>query len=223
MRISIVLVLSIIITACGGGDGTHKTGDFVISGLGVDIQPYNEATGYAGDFKFETSEDKVFLEFAAVVSTGGGSSKALPTFEYRIDPLADVMAIADSKVIWIREQSGDYEIGTRSTYDPDFYVFYDHVKQPLVNVGDVLVSGQQLGKPGTWSATLGRFEIMINNDRTGLSYCPFVYFADDLKLEFEGKITRLMLDWETFKGNDAIYDETSHFLPGCLQESMVSY
>ncbi|MDH5180539.1 MAG: M23 family metallopeptidase, partial [Gammaproteobacteria bacterium] len=139
-------------------------------------------------------------------------------------PNASVMAIADGKVNRFVHQpeTDDYEIGVISTLDPAFSVVYDHVKNPTIGMGDTLVSGQVLGKPGNWGPTLGRFEIMINNDSTGRSYCPFVHFDPALKADYQAKVSTLMQDWENFKGNNAIYNEAAQVLPGCRYESMVN-
>ncbi len=220
------IAVLIIMTSCNfpWQDDDSPIIPLVISGLGVTITDYDSSTGKAGDFIFVPEEQKVFLEFGAQVSSPDGF-KELPTFEYRIDPNANVMAITDGKVTRMVYQpdTQDYEIGAISTQNSNYYIGYDHITAPTVGLGDHLVAGQILGKPGTWSASLGRFEIMINNSKNGLSYCPFVYFDTSLKDEYEQKISRLMADWELFKGNQSIYDEENHIYPGCRYEDMVSY
>jgi hypothetical protein len=129
------------------------TGTFVIHNLGVVFGPWNKSTNRAGDFLFRAGE-------------------------YRIVKSALVTAVAEGEITRFEYQSDtqDYEIGTRSTIDPDWEIGYDHVVDPRVANGGRVSPGTFLGNPGTWNADLGRFEIMINNTATGLSYCPFCMF-----------------------------------------------
>jgi len=216
------LIVCAVLALLAGCDATK--GDFIITNLGVNFGPYDPATDKAGDFVFTMSANKVFLEFGAQVSSPDGV-KELPTFEYRIDPKAHVMAITEGEIVRMvyQDETDDYEIGARSTKDPEFYVGYDHIKSPTVKMGDKLVSGQVLGNPGTWDATYGRFEIMINNDAKGLSYCPFVFFDPALLAEYQQKVSQLMQDWEAYKSDANIYDEDGHVSPGCRYESMGTY
>lgn len=135
------------------------------------------------------------------------------------------MAITEGEIVRMvyQDDTDGYEIGARSPQDPEFYVGCDHIRSPTVGMGDKLVSGRVLGKPGTWDATYGRFEIMINNDVTGLSYCPFVSYDPALLVEYQQRVSQLIQDWEIYKSNTNIYDEANHVCPGCRCESMVTY
>jgi hypothetical protein len=206
-------------------DAEDGAGIFVISGLGVVFAPWNKATNRAGDFLFRAGEQKVFFEFGARVIDAGGGTKELPTFEYRIDKNALVTAVAEGRIILFEYKSDtrDYGILAESSADPRWQVGYDHVRNPRVGMGDLLSPGTVLGNPGTWSADLGRFEIMINNTSTGLSYCPFCVFDPDSAEAHKTKVLRHMTDWEAFKKDTAIYDEKRHPFPGCRYENMKSY
>jgi len=200
-------------------------GTFVIYNLGVVFGPWNPATNQAGDFLFKAREQKVFLEFGAVVADAGGGLKELPTFEYRISKNARVTAIAEGKInrFVYQGDTQDYEIGTRSTVDADWEIGYDHVANPRVALGDAVSPGTVLGNPGTWNADLGRFEIMINNSATGLSCCPLCVFNPDSAAAVKAKVLRHMIDWETFKKDTTLYDEKRHPWPGCRYASMKTY
>jgi hypothetical protein len=210
---------------CAPRESDVPAADFVISNLGVTFGPWDPVTNTAGDFVFLVRERKLFLEFGAVVSAEGGGTKELPTFEYRLRRDALVRAIADGRVIRavFQEETGDYEFLMESTQDPSFQVGYDHVLNPTVSLGDIVRAGDVLGNPGTWSAQLGRFEIMINNTETGLSYCPFSFFDPAFKGQYQQGVSVFIADWETFKGDPDIYDEENHVCPGCRYESMVTY
>jgi hypothetical protein len=198
---------------------------FVVENLGVQFGPWDPATNRAGDFLFLANHQKVFLEFGARVGDGQGGTKELPTFEYRIRKDAWVTAIADGRIARAVYQADtrDWEFTSASTADPDFQVGYDHVTDPWIQDGDTVAAGDTLGRPGTWDAELGRFEIMINNGRTGLSYCPFCFF-DSTKVEtVRNLVLHHMRDWESFKGDTTIWDERRQPFPGCRMESMVTY
>ena len=219
------LAVGAVLTACLDDGADAQTDDFVISNLGVTLGSWDRASNTAGDFVFLERERKVFLEFGAIVSDGEGGTKELPTFEYKIRPEAVVFAIAEGTVtrFGFQEDTEDYEFAVQSDRDPAFEVGYDHVLNPTVSPGDRVEAGDILGNPGTWSEQLGRFEIMINNSETGLSYCPFTLFDPNLAQEYQQQVSRFMADWETFKGDPTVYDEESHVCPGCRYESMVSY
>ncbi|OQB94984.1 MAG: Peptidase family M23 [Spirochaetes bacterium ADurb.Bin110] len=220
-----LMPISLIVLALLMSCNTAKD-DFTISGLGVNFAPYDPNTGRAGDFIFTKSPYpyKVFWEFGVQVNSPDGV-KELPTFEYLVDPNANVMAITEGKVVWMQyqEESHDWEIGMYSKHDPEIYIAYDHINSPTIMKGEKVVSGQILGKPGNWDPPYGRFEIMLNKDVTGLSYCPFVFFDPALKMEYEQKVSQLMSDWETYKCDEDIYDEASQFCPGCRYETMKTY
>ena len=117
----------------------------------------------------------------------------------------------------------DYEIGVQSLNDTNYEVGYDHLVDVQVEMGEIITPGDTLGYPRPLFEGLGFFEIMINHHESGLSYCPFYVFNPDKIKEYEEKITRLIQDWETFKKDTTIYDESAFAYPGCLIESMVSY
>jgi hypothetical protein len=225
LLVGAALVMGVVLTACLDDGTDAPTDDFVISNLGVTFDAWDRASNTAGDFVFLERERKVFLEFGAIVSDGEGGTKELPTFEYRIDPEAVVLAIAEGTVtrFAFQEDTEDYEFAVRSDRDPAFEVGYDHVLNPTVSLGDSVEAGDILGNPGTWSEQLGRFEIMINNSETDLSYCPFTFFDPNLAQEYQQQVSRFMADWEAFKGDSTVYDEESHVCPGCRYESMVTY
>ncbi len=197
---------------------------FTISGLGVNFGPWDRSTNRAGDFVFNEREQKVFLEFGAKVGSGDGGIKELPTFEYRIDRNAQVTAVASGRIVRFvyQEETQDYEILARSLVNPDWDVGYDHVTNVRVAMGDTVFAGTVLGNPGPWYDQ-GRFEIMINNNTTGLSYCPFCVFDEDSAEAFQERVLRHIKDWEEFKNDVTIYNEENHPLPGCIYRDMKTY
>jgi len=195
----------------------------VLRNLGVDFAPYNPTTGKAGAFIFENSVDKVFLEFGAEVS-GEYGPKILPTFEYIVDPNANVYAVCDGVVVEVEFQTEtqDYSIGIRPTANSIWLINHDHVLSPTVSKGDEVTAGQVIGKPGTQSQTLGRTEIMVVEETSGgeIAYASFKLFDSSLLDNYQQRVWQLMSDWENFKGDSSIYDENSMVYAGCLYERL---
>jgi hypothetical protein len=206
-------------------DSTADRHEFRIMNLGVRFGEWDRSTNRAGDFLFVPNVTKVFLEFGARVSNGTGGFKELPTFEYRIVKDAWVTAVAEGRVVRFvyQEDTRDYEFFVRSIEDPDFGVGYDHVIDPRVGADSRVSPGDTLGHPGTWDATLGRFEIMINRESDRRSYCPFVFFDPLTAPEFEGRVRRFITDWETFKNDTSVYNGITEAQAGCGMESMLTY
>lgn len=195
----------------------------VIKNLMIDFDSYNASTGKAGAFMFDASQDKVFLEYGAVVQ-GPDGKKTLPTFEYRTDPNAKAYAVANGVVMDVRYQTetGDYEIMTQPTKNSNYMVIYDHIKNVTLKKDDEITAGQPLGTVGSWNGNLGRTELMIVSISDKMSYCPFKFFDGSLLNTYKQKVSDLMLDWETFKGDSTIYNEAADIWPGCPKETLAN-
>jgi hypothetical protein len=96
----------------------------------------------------------------------------------------------------------------------------DHLTDLLVFEGDTVAAGQPLGKVGPFSLTLGRIELQVVNFIEEINYCPFELFDPALALAFQQKVTGLMADWETFKGNASIYNQAAMVAPGCIVSTL---
>jgi hypothetical protein len=193
----------------------------VLKNLLANFAVWDPITDSAGDFKFLASEEKVFLEFGAVVMTPDGP-KTLPTFEYRLPLDTTVVSPIDGTVASIRFQADteDYEIHLMSSPTSPFLVVVDHVRDLLISEGDAVAAGQSLGKVGPFSLTLGRTELIVVNFIEETAYCPFELFDPDLLLEFQQKVVDLMDDWESFKGDASIYDQAAMVAPGCIVSTL---
>lgn len=200
---------------------------FMIENLGIRFGPWDRTDNTAGDFLFLDISNliKIVSEFGVEVVAYDGSLKKLPTLDFIIREDAPVFAIAEGEVsrYYFQEDANDWEIGIRSLNDPNYEVGYDHIVNLQVQEGDIITPGDTLGYPGPLFAGLGSFEIMVNNYETGLSYCPFCCFNPEKIDAYEDSISQLIMDWETFKNDTTIYDESAFVFPGCLMESMMSY
>lgn len=161
----------------------------------------------------------MFLEFGAQVS-GPTGPKLLPTFEYRVRPDVNVVSPCNGTITRFEYQSDseDYELSIRPGPLSQWRVIIDHLKNPTIELGDEITEGQVLGNPGTWYGSLGRTELMITHD--GVYVAPFAVFDPDLKTIYEAKVTKHMSDWESFKSDISIYNESEMVYPGCLYETL---
>ncbi len=193
---------------------------FVLRNLGVDFGPWDPATNRAGDFVFKAGEQKVFIEFGAIVDVEGGGTREFPAFEYRVDRNAAVRSVAEGRIsgLIFMEDTQDYVIMIRSDIDPQVEVRYIHVKDPRVSEGETVSPGTVLGAPGAWSGDLGRFRIMIV--KMAKSCCPLCFLDPDSADVYMAKVSRLMADWEAFKNDATIYDETGQAPPGCRVQEL---
>jgi len=223
-RILIALTLIVFATSCSGSGSSSGGGSNippVLKNLIVAFGAYDAATGKAGDFVFLASQSKVFDEFGVVVPNEGGNPVTLPTFEYKVDPNAQVVSPIDGIVTQVdyQEDQDDFSLILLPDADSNWFVNIDHVRNVMVSVGDTVTAGQQVGTSGTWTDELGRVELMVVQDNTTY-YCPFDVFDTALKAEYEEKVTLLMNEWEDFKGDTTIYDQGAMVAPGCITSTL---
>jgi len=154
-QMTFALILIIIISGCVGSPGEPKSQyggqelkqDIppVIKNLAVRFEPYDPATGRAGDFIFKDQGtlNKLFWEFGATFGKGTQYEHIMPTFEYDTDPNASVAAIADGIVrsVAFQAEANDYEIFI-SVKDSMWAVDYDHITNPVVKIGDMVTAGK---------------------------------------------------------------------------------
>ncbi|MHC1591107.1 MAG: hypothetical protein ACXQS8_03405 [Candidatus Helarchaeales archaeon] len=193
----------------------------VLKNLVVEFDNYDPSTERAGAFIFNTTEDKVFLEFGAQVSDGHGGTKILPTFEYIVDPNSTVYSPINgfiSEMVY-QENTQDYEIRIKTTILSWWTITIDHVKNPKVTLFSPVLAGTILGNPGSWSGGLGRVELSVDYGQ-GNHLAPFLAFDPALRTTYENKVWQLMSDWETVKANSSIYDEAAMLYAGCLYATL---
>jgi len=229
LKLAILILMSCGFLSCRDrAAGPEPESDpFVIENLGVVFGPWNRETGRAGDFLFRDigSIPKIVSEFGTEVVAHDGSTKRLPTIDFVVREDAPVLAAAEGRVdrIFYQEGARDWEIIVRSSNDPDFEVIYDHLVGLRVETGDRIAPGDTLGHPRPLFGGLGVFELMVTNRATGLAYCPFCFFDPERIEEAREQLLRLIHDWETFRDDITIHDESAYVYAGCLMESMMSY
>lgn len=193
----------------------------VLKNLLVDFGDWDPATNRSGAFLFLQSEDKVFLEFGAEVS-GPEGPKILPTFEYRVLANSNVYAPCDGFIVRsdFQADTNDYEIFIAPNGLSWVKISIDHISNLTKSLGQYVMAGEIIGKPGTWYGELGRVELSIN-ENPNIHRAPFALFDPELQAEYEALVTEHMKDWEDFKGNSSIYDQENMVYPGCNYASLV--
>jgi hypothetical protein len=105
----------------------------------------------------------------------------------------------------------DYELFIKTGALTGYIVSIDHIKNLTVREDEAVTAGQKLGTAGTWSDKQSRVELMVT--KGNISYCPTQFFDPALKTELCKQISNFMSDWEEFKGDTTIYNESA--MPDC--------
>ncbi|MFC1687857.1 hypothetical protein ACFL0L_04730 [Patescibacteria group bacterium] len=190
----------------------------------VDFGLYDSATGLAGDYDFNSSLDKVFGEFGRTVQDGMGGDKVLPSFDMFVSADANLYSPLAAEVVMVtyQELSSDYEVHVKTAENSVWLINFDHITNldPAIVEGATIESGQLLGNAAPWGSGY-LIELMITRDlgSGAVGYCPYDFFTPTLKSTLSSSLNTLMSDWETFKGDTNIYDESAYVKPGCLTDT----
>lgn len=192
----------------------------VIKNFGVDFADYNSSTKKAGDFSFSINSrtGKVFGEFGEKVRDGKGGMKALPHYSYFLPKNTPVMAVSDGEVVAVfyNKETRDYEIHVRPFYGSYWDTGYDHIINPAVKEKDKVKAGEAIAYAGDLDYPV-EISLEFDKQKPGTFYPLLPYFDSSLKKEYEQKVWKLISDWETYKGNNGIYDESAMTsCAGCL-------
>ncbi len=225
MKQIIGLVIVFVFIACkgdgdGGGGGSPSGPPPVIDSLPIHISSYNSGTGLAGDVDFTHSElgstDKIVLEFNGILIDGGTPPGGirLPHFTFNLPSGVDVFAMGAGTVTYVALNNNhpDYEVRIRSAENSNYTYTYDHLLNPTVIVGDVVNGGDKIGETSNT-----KFEADIASGNT--AYCPTDLFDEAVASTLESKLTTLFSDWETYKVDTTIYDESTQHNIGCATET----
>lgn len=187
----------------------------IIKNLGVNFGDYDSSSKKAGDFSFTLNPafGKILGEFGQLV---GG--KTLPHYSYYLPKDTPIMAVADGDVVAVwHQETNDYEIHVKPVYDSYWDINYDHVINPNIKENDTIKAGDIIGYAGN----IVEISLEDESSSPGTFYPLPLYFELSLKEEYENKVWKLLSDWETYKGNKNIYDETKMTAcPACLSYSL---
>lgn len=227
----VTLLLSCTKNAASSTDTSDDTPP-VLKNLAISFAALN-AEGMAGDFDFKktltiggginatncSATNKLFYEFGAAVT-----AKLLPTFEYKVIDTASVLSPIAGTIKAVETQTaGDYAIEIVPSSNSTWTLELDHVLSLTVAVGDSVVAGQVVGKPGAWDSTnhQGRVEIMLYKPSTHVAYCPFDYFDSNTKTAYLALLKTHMDEWEASTCKNAtIWDRTKMATLGCICKTM---
>jgi len=192
----------------------------VLTNFMVNFGTYNAGTDMAGGYYFEPYTDKVFGEFGRTVASPEGP-KILPTFDMFVASDTNIVSPLDAEVFNViyQDSTSDYEIHLKTSENNVWMVSFDHLQNisPSIVTGASISAGQYLGTASPWGSSY-MVELMITRDVDGSAqaYCPYDFFSASLKSIFNSSLNTLMSEWETFKGDSSIYDESAFIKPGCL-------
>ncbi len=197
-----------------------QTDEPAIEHIGLEISPYDDATGKAGDFKFTSSKvfhDRIFQDFGEYITeTPDGKPKSNPQPTYLVPVGTKVRALRSGIVTDVKKlYSGDYSVMVAKDQKSPWRYETEHVVNPVVKVGDAVKAGQVLAEASPFNAEnnagLGMFEIgILKGGNPPAHVCPYQYLDEKVRNDTLEKIRTLYADWEAFKGNPGLYDESAY-------------
>lgn len=192
--------------------------DLLIKHLGLNIGPYDPATGMAGDIKFIKKAlggtDRPLSEFGYIIpgantSTRQDKANPQPTFSAPLG--TKVRAIVDGEVVRIETlYSKDFSIMLASSSESQWIYELEHVIKPTVKVGDRVKAGDIVAEVSTHDSQhypgIGLVEIgILRGGNPPTHVCPFQYLDPGVKADLQQRIVDLQDAWETYRGNKNIY------------------
>ena len=205
-----------------------------LKNIGFNLDYYDPATNRAGDFHFTQelaqvlSSDPIYQKL--IWSDYGIQDNRSPNDPtkrnvqptFRLPLGTKVLAPIDGEVTRVDTlYSNDYSIWFAEDKNSTWSYEMEHVINPIVKVGDTVKAGQVVAEvsthgsehhPGFGIVEIGLFH-QLNNEPA--HWCPFVNFDDSIKDEMNKKILSLYAAWETYMGDDSIYNNADYPVPGC--------
>lgn len=198
-----------------------------IKHIGIELGYYAPTTNKAGDIVFtktglEAYGNLLFFDYGAVAEANSAAQRRLnpqPTF---IVPLGTkIHSLVDGVVVNVPTlYSNDYSIQVASSSESSWLYETEHVINPAVKVGDKVTAGQVIAEASTHDSQyhpgFGLYEIgILHAGNPPEHVCPFNYLDDSIRDDVFAKITDLYKSWEAYWGDDTLYDESKHVVPGC--------
>ena len=206
----------------GGSGGSALSGNPavkpVLTRLPVDIVPWDGSATVAGSVLFtqeaKASEQHDDSGHGAIWPAGKTFATHPPepslTFRY-LDPEATVVSALEGTVVFVRQQpetcDAEINIAPKGAGNGQnvWVVSFDHVRHPLVKVGQAVVAGTPLGKPGPEKGGCSapyRLELQVNKPASSTAVCPLSLFSPAAATAARAALTRLMTDWNAFIGSE---------------------
>lgn len=191
---SVAVVLMLLCTiSCEDDNNKGRTGldrtRPVLSVTPIELTgPFDGLGNRYGDVLFDYVTP--VIPFGAILGSGATN----PAIEYYTIPIALVRSCCAGVVVQVFQNEGlsDFEIHIRTSSNNAWNVQYDHVLDPTVTEGSVVVAGEVLGGSGEWSGAMRRTELAVSDTENGdLSYCPLDFGDDDFVARHEGLMDAL--------------------------------
>lgn len=209
--------------------------DLKIKSLGIDLGYYDATTGKAGDLAFTKENiaaygNLIFLNYGELEKVNSVQKEEAfnpqPTF---IVPLGTkIHSLVDGEVVNIvKLYSGDYSIHVASRAESDWIYETEHVINTKVKVGDKVTAGQVIAEPSDYNSQhhpgFGLVEIgILHGGNPPEHVCLFNYLDDSIKEDTFKKLKAFYKSWETYIGDDTLYDESRMTVPGCYTMDKIS-
>lgn len=202
----------------------------IIKSIGFNLDYYNSETNKAGDIefkKFDPPYDFMLTNFGqtmlAQYSADNTEEKnAHPSF---ILPMGTkLLSPIDGTVVSVTKlYSNDHSVQITPNGKMDSLIFeMEHVKDPIVKVGDKVKAGQPVAEVTDFTSQYhpgyGYFDLAVfrsNSKGEPEHLCPFLYLDESVKDEVYAKIRALYTSWEEYTGDKNTYEEDKYPVPGC--------
>jgi biotin carboxyl carrier protein len=215
--------------------GNSTEPDLKIKHLGIDLGFYDAASNKAGDIVFtkegiEQYGNIIFTNYGEVSEANSARPVATlnpqPTF---IVPLGTkIRSMVDGVVVRIENlYSNDQTIMVASSDESSWLYETEHVINPVVKVGDKVKAGQVIAEASTHDSQyhpgFGLYEIgILKGGNPPEHVCLFNYLDDSIKEDIFAKLRAFYASWETYMGDDTLYDESKMIIPGCYTTDNIS-
>lgn len=202
--------------------------DLKIKDIGIELGNYDATTGRAGDVVFTKNGidqygDLIFMNYGAVTKANSvrpaDTLNPQPTF---IVPIGTkIRSLVDGEVIRIEGlYSNDQSIMVASSSKSNWIYETEHVINPSVKVGDKVKAGQVIAEASTHDSQyhpgFGVYEIgILHGGNPPEHVCVFNYLDDSIREDIFAKLKAFYKSWESYMGNDNLYDEAKMVVPGC--------
>ncbi len=240
----------------GGGSGGGASGGIasnaaipkVIENWGLDVAPYDAATGKAGVMQlagvtpptFSNPEDNDM--YSRIVGIYGMDAKGVkePQMAF-IAPLGTpVISMINGTVCDLPQlYSNDYSVRVAPTGTPcmpngggSILFEHEHLINPLVKLGDTVKAGQRIGTVSdynpNWKAKgMGMIEtgvFFMKNDNSGKPWhaCLANYLAPSKAASMLSTLTAIEQGWMSVRGDSSLYNLSAQNPVGCLTQSDIT-
>ena len=243
----------------GGGSGSSGSGSSVgisssadipkvIQNWALNIAPYDAATGKAGVMQIKGVQPPSFANpedtamYSHIVGLYGESIKGgiqEPQMGFYAPLGTPVISMLDGTVCdRPRLYSGDYSIRvappgvTCSGGSASVLYEHEHLLNPMVNVGDKVAAGQQIGVVSDynphWKAKgiglieLGVFFIKKSDPTRPWHACLANYLAPSKSAALKATLTSIETAWNIERGDPSLYNLSAQNPVGCLTQSDIT-